>query len=100
MHVCLRDARCRPFGCGDENPILNTRMYEVEYADGYKALMSVNLIAQNLFTQVDEEGNRHVLFEEIGAVELTVRRSNNKMLLSLPRPVQSVDVRPPRAGRS
>ena len=27
--------------------------------------MSANAIAQNLFAQVDAEGNRHLLFEEI-----------------------------------
>ena len=40
-------------------------MYEVEYADGYKTSMAANTIAENLFAQVDEEGQRHVLFDEI-----------------------------------
>lgn len=61
----LRDADGIPIGVANDNPILDTRMYEVEYADGHKAAMSANAVAQNLFAQVDEEGNRHVLFEEI-----------------------------------
>ena len=61
----LKDANGIPIGTSNDNPILDTRLYEVEYADGYKESMSANLIAQNLFAQVDEEGNRHVLFEEI-----------------------------------
>ena len=40
-------------------------MYEVEYADGHKASMAANTIAINMFAQVDEDGNRHVLFDEI-----------------------------------
>ena len=40
-------------------------MYEVEYQDGYKAPLTGNTIAQKLFAQVDEEGNRHVIFDEI-----------------------------------
>ena len=40
-------------------------MYEVEYPDGHKASLSANAIAQNMFAQVDEEGNRHVLFDAI-----------------------------------
>ena len=40
-------------------------MYEVEYQDGMKASLAANYIAKNLFAQVDQEGNRHVLLEEI-----------------------------------
>ena len=48
-----------------DNPILDTRMYEVEYQDGHTAALSANLIAENIFSQVDEEGNRSVLLDEI-----------------------------------
>ena len=40
-------------------------MYEVEYQDGHTAALSANLVAENLFAQVYEEGNRSVLFDEI-----------------------------------
>ena len=40
-------------------------MYEVEYQDGTKGSLAANYIAKNLFTQVDQEGNRHVLLDEI-----------------------------------
>jgi hypothetical protein len=33
--------------------------------DGHKASLAANAIAENMFAQVDDEGNRHVLFEEI-----------------------------------
>ena len=61
----LRDNNGLPIGTANENPILDSRMYEVEYADGHKIAMAANAIAENLFAQVDEEGNRHVLFQEI-----------------------------------
>ena len=61
----LKDKEGRPIGIASDNPILDTRMYEVEYADGYKAAMTENNIASNLFAQVDQDGNRFVLFDEI-----------------------------------
>ena len=61
----LRDANGLPIGLAHDNPILDTRMYEVEYLDGYKASVSANQIAQSMFAQVDEEGNRYVLFDDI-----------------------------------
>ena len=56
----LRDANGLPIGTANENPIINTRMYEVEYDDGHRASMVANTIAINMFAQVDEDGNRHV----------------------------------------
>ena len=44
---------------------MDTRLYEVEYTDGHKASLVANTIAMNMFAQVDEEGHRHVLFDEI-----------------------------------
>ena len=61
----LKDKEGRPIGIASDNPILDTRMYEVEYADGYKAEMTANNIASKLFAQVDQDGNRFVLFDEI-----------------------------------
>ena len=45
-----------PIGTASENPILDPRMYEVEYLDGYKTAMAANAIANNLFAQVDQDG--------------------------------------------
>ena len=49
----------------DDNPLLDTRLYEVEYLDGHKASLSANSIAQNMFAEVDEDGNRFVLLDSI-----------------------------------
>ena len=61
----LKDSNGIPIGTADQNPLLDTRMYEVEFADGEKASLTANYIAENLFAQVDDEGNRHVLMKEI-----------------------------------
>ena len=61
----LKDANGLPIVTANENPILDTRVYEVEYVDGNKASLTANAIAKNIFAQVDDEGNRHLLFDEI-----------------------------------
>ena len=61
----LRDKDGLPIGTANDNPILDSRMYEVEFQDGYKTSLAANAIAENLFSQIDDEGNRHVLFKEI-----------------------------------
>ena len=53
----LKDENGLPIGTANENPILDTRVYEVEYVDGHKASLTANAIAQNMFAQVDDEGN-------------------------------------------
>ena len=63
----LKDANGFPIGTSHENPLLDTRFYEVEYADRHKASMSANSIAMNLFAQVDAEGNCHALFVPISS---------------------------------
>ena len=69
----MRDKDGLPIGTANDNPILDTRVYEVEFPDGHKAALAANIIAENLFAQVDSEGNRHALFDEIVA-----HRTNGK----------------------
>ena len=61
----LRDKDGLPIGTAHDNPILDTRMYEVEFRDGTKTALAANYIAENLFSQVDDDGNRQVLLDEI-----------------------------------
>jgi hypothetical protein len=44
---------------------MDTREYIVEFTDGHSQALSANLIAQNLFSQIDDKGNGHVLLEDI-----------------------------------
>ena len=50
----LKDANGLTIGTSNENPILDTRMYEVEYIDGNKATLTADTIAQSMFAQVKE----------------------------------------------
>ena len=61
----LRDANGLPIGTANENPLLDSRVYEIEYSDGYKTSLAANVIAENMFAQVDDEGNRYQLLSEI-----------------------------------
>ena len=53
----MKDHEGKPIGTAHQNPILDTRMYEVKYANGFKQAMSANVIAENMFASVDEEGH-------------------------------------------
>jgi hypothetical protein len=61
----LKDANGIPIGTANDNPILDTRMYEIKYLDGYKASLAANTIAENLVAQVDEEENYYMLMDTI-----------------------------------
>ena len=61
----LKDANGLPIRLANENPVLDTRMYEVQYLDGEWASLAANNIAKNLFAQIDEDRNRQVLMDEI-----------------------------------
>ena len=61
----LKDVNGLPIGTSHENPILDTRVYKVEYVDVHKASMDANAIAMKLFAQVDDEGNHNALFDKI-----------------------------------
>jgi hypothetical protein len=47
------------------NPVLDISLYEVEFDDGRVGTYSANIIAQNIFEQVDDEGQAHLLFDDI-----------------------------------
>jgi len=61
----LKDHRGNYIGTANDNPILDTRMYEVEFHDGTKQALAANVIAENIFASVDEEGHRHILLDSI-----------------------------------
>ena len=61
----LRDKDWLPISRHYKNPILDTRIYAVDYKDRHKALLEANAIAENMFAQFDGEGNWHILFQDI-----------------------------------
>ena len=59
------DEEEKPIGTPNNNPILDLRQYEVEFMDGEVETMTANLIAENILAQVDDEGHRHLMLDEI-----------------------------------
>ena len=47
------------------NPILYTRLYEVDYADGTIKVITTNVIVENVLAHVDEEGHRQLMLDKI-----------------------------------
>jgi hypothetical protein len=60
-----RDHDGNPVGRHDVNPILHTRIYKVEFPDGEVLEYAANVIAENLYSQVDKEGHHQVVFYDI-----------------------------------
>ena len=52
-------------GTSNPNPILDTRIYEVQFDNGTYADYSTNVIMENLYTQADEYGNTTKIFKGI-----------------------------------
>jgi hypothetical protein len=53
-----------PIGIGHSNPLLDTRIYKVQFPDGHTEEYAANAIAENIYSQVDEEGNQYLLLKE------------------------------------
>jgi hypothetical protein len=60
-----RDANGNLIGRANHNPILDTRVYKVEFPDGTISDYSANILAEALYSQVDVDGNRFLLLKEI-----------------------------------
>ena len=60
-----RDHDGKLLGNFNENPILNTAVYNVESPDGTISEYTANVIAENLWNQVDNEGYDYSLLYEI-----------------------------------
>ena len=54
-----------PIRHANSNPLFDTREYDVEFTDGTVEKYAANVIAENMFAQVDDEGNRYTLLDEI-----------------------------------
>jgi hypothetical protein len=49
----------------DNNPYINTMIYEVEFPDGQLREYAANIIAENMLTQVDSDGYSITMMEGI-----------------------------------
>jgi len=52
-------------GTSHANPLFDTREYDIEFTDGAVEKYTANIIAENMFAQVDDEGNMYQIMEEI-----------------------------------
>ena len=60
----MHDKDGRPIGTADDNPMLDTCEYEVEFLDGHCKSLSANVIVQHIFSQVDEEGHQRLFLDD------------------------------------
>ena len=60
-----RDKDGHLIGTAHTNPLLDTRIYEVEFPDGQVLEYTANVIAENLYAQVDQEGRHQVILDGI-----------------------------------
>ena len=58
-----QDANGNPIGCGHLNPILDSRVHDVKFLDGVVQSYAANIIAENLFSQVNDNRYTSVLMD-------------------------------------
>ena len=60
-----KDTGGKQFGTYNQNPMLKTNIYEVIFPDGLVSKYAANIIAENIFSQVDEDRYRYQLLDHI-----------------------------------
>ena len=60
-----QDPLGKPVGKWYSNPIFDTRMYEVDFPNGSTDVMTTIFIAENLYSQIDKEGETYTVMKEI-----------------------------------
>jgi hypothetical protein len=60
-----RDAHGNPNGLANDNHILDTREYVVQFDDGDSTELTANLIADSMYSQCDPDGYEYYLFDSI-----------------------------------
>ena len=58
-----KDADGNIIGQYNDNPFLNTMVYDVEFPDGTIKEYAANIIAENMFAQVDPQGRSHAILD-------------------------------------
>ncbi len=77
-----RDRDGNSVGHANDNPILDTRSYIVDFDDGNQTELTANMIAESLYSQCDPDGNQYVLLEKIvdhQRLPTAIRLSDQKM---------------------
>ncbi len=63
MRRRARDPQGTLSGHANNNPILDTRQYEVEFEDDTIGSYAANVVAEFMFAECDGDANQHVLFD-------------------------------------
>ena len=69
----VKDFEGQPIGKADKNPILDTRVYNVEFSDSENAELGEKIIAECMYAQCDIEGSQYMLIDYI----VDHRKDNN-----------------------
>ena len=86
-------------GTYDNNPFLNSIIYDVEFPDGQVKEYAANIIGENMLTQVDSDGMSTTLMEAMWITEGMMRRHFNTMTsMFKPRMGGATLERPQRVG--
>ena len=67
----VTDGRGNPVWTYDPNPIVDSRVYEVMFPNGTVNQYSANIIAESLYSEVDEDGRVSQVLDEIIDIEET-----------------------------
>ncbi len=62
---CKRDHNNNPVGTYHHNPLLNTRVYLVQFPDGHVAEFRANMISEAIYNHIDDDGGEELLFADI-----------------------------------
>jgi hypothetical protein len=55
----------KPIGRAHANPMFDTQEYMIKFTDRTHEKYQANVLAKNMFTQVNSEGNQFLLLQEI-----------------------------------
>ena len=76
--ICqMHDVNCNPIGRPNQNWILDTCLYEVEFPGGEMIELAAIIIAESTYAQCDVNGNEHLLLEAF------VDHRKNRSILSV-----------------
>ena len=54
-----------PLGTDNDNPIIDTHQYIVDFSNRDEAEIAANVIASNMYAQCEPNGNQYVLLDSI-----------------------------------
>ncbi len=66
-----QDAEGNVIGRAHDNPILDSHLYNIEFADGKATTLTANVIAKAMYAQCDPDRNECILLEKLIDVKCT-----------------------------